>query len=129
MKPNQVRIVSATVSGDLHQVIFALESRLASQVFGDVGHGNRRNRIHDDVTFVHWVATTHFDLQALPDANAASDSSASDSLAKAFREDHCLYRVIGIATCLDRIESCDGFVNPIFRRRTSSEIRYGCLSR
>ena len=88
MKPNQVRIVSATVSGDLHQVIFALESRLAGQVFGDVGHGNRHNRIHDYMALIHRVMTAYFYTRTLPDTNTAFDYPEPDSRAKAFGKHH-----------------------------------------
>jgi hypothetical protein len=50
--------------------------------------GHRRNRVHDDVAVVHGVAATHLYMEALPDANAASDSSPPDSFTKAFGEHH-----------------------------------------
>jgi hypothetical protein len=40
------------------------------------------------VALVHPVTTTRFDMGTRPDANAASDSPAPDSLAKAFGEHH-----------------------------------------
>ena len=88
MKPNQVHVVAAAVSCDAQQIIHALEPRLTGQIVGDVVEGNRRNRIHDDVAVVHLVTTTDLDVRTSPDANAASDSSAPDSLAKAFGEYH-----------------------------------------
>jgi hypothetical protein len=88
MEPNQVHLVAAAVFCDLQQIIDALEPRLTGQIVGDVGNGDRRNRIHDDVALVHPVTTTHLDMGVRPDANAASDSPAPDSLAKAFGEDH-----------------------------------------
>ena len=54
----------------------------------DVGDGNRRNGIHDDVAVVHPVTTTDLYMGTRPDANAASDSPAPDSLAEAFGERH-----------------------------------------
>src|SRR5947199_9624652 len=88
MEPNQVHLVAAAVSCDSQQIIHALESRFTGQIVGDVGDGNRRNRIHDDMAVVHPVTTTHLDMWTRPDANAASDSSAPMSLAKSFAEHH-----------------------------------------
>src|SRR5688572_8951892 len=88
MEPNQVHLVAGAVSCDSQQIIHALESRFTRQIVRDVGDGNRRNRIHDDVALVHPVTTTNLYMGTRPDANAASDSSAPDSLAKAFGEHH-----------------------------------------
>jgi hypothetical protein len=88
MKPNQVYFVSATVFCDSQQFIHAFESRFTGEIAGDVGDGNRRNRIDDDVAIVHPVTTTYLDTWALPDANAASDSPELDSHAKALAKHH-----------------------------------------
>ena len=88
MEPNQVHPVAAAVSCDSQHVIHALEPRFTGQIVRDVGDGNWRNRIHDDVALVHPVMTTHFYMGTRPDADAASDSPAPDSLSKAFGENH-----------------------------------------
>ena len=88
MEPNQVHLVAGAVSCDSQQIIHAREPRFTGQIGRDVGDGHRRNRIHDDVAFVHPVTTTHLYMGTRPDANAASDSPAPDSLAKAFGEHH-----------------------------------------
>jgi hypothetical protein len=88
MEPNQVHFVAAAVFCDSQQIIHALEPRFAGQVVRDVGDGNRRNRVHDDVAIVHPVATTHPYMGTRPDTYGASDSPAPDSLAKAFGEHH-----------------------------------------
>ena len=90
MKPNQVHVVASAVSRDSQQIIHAVEPRFTRQFVRDVGNGNRRNRIHDDVALVHLVTTAHFYVGTRPDANAASDSPAPDSLAKAFGKHHSL---------------------------------------
>ena len=88
MEPNQVHLVAAAVSCDSQHIIHALEPRFTGQIVRDVGDGDRRNRIHDDVALVHPVTTTHLYMGTRPDANAASDSPAPDSLSKAFGEHH-----------------------------------------
>ena len=88
MEPNQVHLVAAAVSCDSQHTIDALEPRFTGQIVRDVGDGNRRNRVHDDVAVVHPVMATGLDMGARPDADAASDSSAPDSLSKAFGEHH-----------------------------------------
>ena len=88
MKANQVHFVAAPVFCDSQQIIHAFESRFTGEVSGDVGDGNRRNRINDDVTIVHPVTTTYFDTGTLPDANAASDYPEPDSHAKALGKHH-----------------------------------------
>jgi hypothetical protein len=88
MEPNQKHFVTAAVSCDLQQLIHAVEPRFTGQIGGDVGDSNWLNRIHDDITLVHPVTTTHLYMGTRPDANAASDCSPADSLAKAFGEHH-----------------------------------------
>jgi hypothetical protein len=88
MEPNQVHVVAAAVSCDSQQIIHALKPRFTGQIVGDVGDCDRRNRIHHDVALVHLVMTAHPDMGTGPDANAASDSPAPDSLAKPFGEHH-----------------------------------------
>ena len=88
MEPDQVDVVAAAMFRHLQQVLDAVEPRFAGQIVGDVFERHRLNRVHDDVAVVHPVATTGLDAGGLPDANAASDSPAPDSFAKAFGEHH-----------------------------------------
>ena len=96
MEPDQVSVVTLTMLGDSQEVIHALEPRLTRQIVRDIGEGDRINRIHHDVAVVHAVAATHLHVETCPDAKAASDSPAPDSLAKAFGEHHLvIYDVSG----------------------------------
>jgi hypothetical protein len=88
MKPNQVYVVPATVFCDSQQFLHAFESRFTGEIAGDVGNGNRRNRIDDDVAIIHPVTTTNLDTGALPDANAASNRPEPDSHTKALAKHH-----------------------------------------
>jgi hypothetical protein len=88
MKANQIHFVTAPVFCDSQQFIHAFESRFTGEIAGDVGDGNRRNRIDDDVAIVHPVTTPYLDTGALPDANAASDSPEPDSHAKVLAKHH-----------------------------------------
>lgn len=92
MESDQVHLVAAAVLCRSQQIVHALESRFTRQIVRDVFEGNRRNRIDDDVALVHPVTATHLDMGMRPDANAASDSPAPDSLAKAFGELHVWLR-------------------------------------
>ena len=88
MEPNQVGLVAFAVPRDLQEIVNAVESRLAGQIVRDVVDGNRRNRVDDDVSIVHRVAAANLDMEPRPDADAALDSPAPDSVAKAFGEHH-----------------------------------------
>ena len=88
MEPNQVHVGAAAVFCDSQQIIHALEPRFTRQIVRDIGDGNRRNRIHDDVALVHPVTTTHLYMGTRPDTNAAFDATAPDSCPKAFGEHH-----------------------------------------
>jgi hypothetical protein len=88
MEPNQVHLLAAAMSGDVQQISDGGESRFTRQLVRDVGDGNLRNRIHDNVALVHRVTTTHLYTRALPDSNAAFDSTEPDSYAQAFGEHH-----------------------------------------
>src|SRR5262245_3139302 len=88
VEPNQVHLVAAAVSCDSQQISDGGEPRFTGQILRDVGDGNLRNRIHNNVTLVHLVTTTHLYTRTLPDANAAFDSPEPDSHAKVFGEHH-----------------------------------------
>jgi len=88
MEPNQVGLLAFAVPRDLQEIVNAVESRLAGQIVSDVVDGNRRNRIDDDVSIVHRVAAADLDMEPRPDAYAALDSPAPDTVAQPFREHH-----------------------------------------
>src|SRR6267142_3190115 len=88
MEANQVDVVTAAVTGGLHQVLRTGETRIARQFVGDVRLPDRGYRIHHDVSLVHRVSTAHFHVEPLPDADAAPDSPAANAVAKTFREHH-----------------------------------------
>ena len=88
MEPNQVGLLAVAMPRDRQQIIDACESRFARQIISDVVDLDRRDRVHDDVTVVHLVATVHLDVRASPDANAAPDSPPSDTLTEMLRENH-----------------------------------------
>ena len=88
MEANQVHVVATTMFCDSQQIVHAVEPGFPDQIVRDVGDGNRRNRIHDNVAVVHPVTATYLDMRTRPDANAASDSAPPDSLAKMFGEHH-----------------------------------------
>src|SRR5262245_37644745 len=88
VEPNQIRLMALAVPGDLQKVFYGVESRFKREIGSDIPDPNRRNRIHDNVAIIHRVASANLDAGTGPDANAAPDSSAPYSLAKAFREQH-----------------------------------------
>ena len=102
MESNQVHLVATAVPRDSEQIIHALESRFSRQLVRNVADGDRGNRIHDDVIFVHLVTTTDLDVGALPNANAASDPPPPDSLTKAFGEFHFTLQPIAETASPDR---------------------------
>ena len=88
MELNQVHLVAASVSCDLQQIIHAFKPGFAGQIVRDVGDGNRHNRIHYDVAFIHLVTATYLYMGTLPDTNAAFDYPEPDSRAKTFGKHH-----------------------------------------
>jgi hypothetical protein len=81
VKSNQIDVLAFAVPGDAHHLAEARESSLVREVVGKIGGVDRLDRVDDDVTVFHSVAPADFDTTAHPDANAASDSAAADSLA------------------------------------------------
>src|SRR5437773_5901377 len=106
-EPNQVDVVTAAVFRCLEQVLHTAETRLARQIIGDVREANRHDRIHDNLPVVHTVTTAHLDVGPHPDADAAPDPPASNSVAKTFGEHHVeppgCYNAVGISLTLPRI--------------------------
>src|SRR5947207_2129606 len=88
MKPKQIYIVAAAMFCDLQQIIHAVEPRFLGQIVCDVGKGNLRDRIDNDVPFVHRVTTAYLYTGAFPDTDAAFDSAEPDAHAKSFCEHH-----------------------------------------
>jgi hypothetical protein len=88
MEADQVGLVAFAVPRDLQEIVNAVESRLAGQIVRNVVDGDRRNRIDNDVSIVHRVAAAYLDMEPRPDAYAALDSPAPDTVAQAFREHH-----------------------------------------
>lgn len=88
MKSNQVDVLAAAMPGDLQQVFHAVKPGFLRQIFSNVVNLYRHNRIHDDVAIFHRVTAIELHMRMRPDANAAPDSSAPDSFAKAFGENH-----------------------------------------
>ena len=88
MEPNQIDIFAFTVLGNLEQIDEPQETRLARQLWSDVGKTDGRDGIHLDLTFFHAVPGAHFDVRTRPDPDAAGDFSATNSLAKPPGEHH-----------------------------------------
>ena len=63
-------------------------TRPRAQIVGDVLAPDRVDRVDDDVAVIHRVAAADLDMRLLPDADAASDPSALDPVAKLLGEDH-----------------------------------------
>jgi hypothetical protein len=96
MEPDEVNIFAPSVLRDLEQIHQAEETRFARQLRSDIRKTDGSDGIDFDLAFFHAVAVAHFDMGALPDADAAGDFSPADSLAKAFGEYHeeSLYRSV-----------------------------------
>jgi len=88
MKPHQINVLSFTVLRDFEQIDDAQEARLSRQHWSDVLKTDLVDRIHDNLTFVDTVAVAHFDMWACPYADAASDFSPADAVAKPLGEYH-----------------------------------------
>ena len=88
MEPNQINVLAFTVLRHLEKIDDTQESRLARQLPSDIREADRLDRIHFDFTFVYSVAVADFDLGARPDSHAASDFTATNSVAQVLGEDH-----------------------------------------
>jgi hypothetical protein len=88
VESDQINIFASTVFRDFEQIQNAQEARLAGQLRSDVWKAYLLNRIDLNLAFLHTVPRADGDARTLPDSNAASDFSATYSLAKSFRERH-----------------------------------------
>jgi len=68
---------------------------------GDVAELNRLDRVDNDVAVFHRVAAADLDALGLPDAHAAADSAAADSLAKTLGEEHDSAASLADANCVE----------------------------
>ena len=88
MEANQVHVPAAAMSCDSQQVIHAVEAGFTGEIVGDFRPINLHDRIDNDMAIVHRVTTADLYMRTRPDANAASDDPAEDSLSKALGERH-----------------------------------------
>jgi hypothetical protein len=84
----QVNVLASAMSGNLEQVQDSKKSRLAGELWGDLGKPDRFDRLHFDLAFVHVVPAACFYARAQPDSDRSGDLSASNSLAKPFGKHH-----------------------------------------
>jgi hypothetical protein len=88
VESDQINILTATVFRDFEQVQNAKESRLARQFRSNIWKPYRLNRIDLNLAFLHTVPHAYSNVGTRPDSHAASDFSATNSLAKSFSERH-----------------------------------------
>jgi hypothetical protein len=88
MKPDEIDLVATAVFGSAEQILHAEKAGFPRELARDVSQANWHDGVHDNMPIVHAIPTSHFDVRPRPDANAASNSAASNSLAKALREYH-----------------------------------------
>ena len=88
MEADQIDVFAFAVLGDFQQIDEAQETRFARQLRSDVRKADRLDGIDFDLAFFHAVAVADLDVGARPDADAARDFAAADSLAKALGEHH-----------------------------------------
>jgi len=88
VEPDQIDVLPPAVLCNLKQIEDAKESRLERQRRGNIRKSDRFDGVHLDLAFFHTVPRTNFDVGAHPESDTASDLSATNSLAKAFRERH-----------------------------------------
>ena len=96
MKTYQVDMVALSMFRNLEQIDDAEESRLARQRRRDVQQTDWRDRVHLNFTFFHRVSVAHFDVRTHPYADAASDFTPANSIAKALGKHHATSVTISI---------------------------------
>ena len=74
--------------GNLEQIDDTQEARLARQLRSDIRETDRLDRVHLDFALFHTIPSADFDVGTRPYPNAASDFSATNSLAKPLGEHH-----------------------------------------
>jgi NAD(P)-dependent dehydrogenase (short-subunit alcohol dehydrogenase family) len=88
VKPNEIDVVASTVFRHLEQIDDTQKSRFSRQLPSDIRKTDWLDRIHLDLTFFHPVPVADLDVGAHPYSDAASNFSATNSLAKALGKHH-----------------------------------------
>ncbi|HEV8246485.1 MAG TPA: hypothetical protein VGP93_11985 [Polyangiaceae bacterium] len=88
MESDEIHVLAFAVLRRLQQIDYALEARLSREGWSDIGETHGQDRVHLDLTFLHAVTPTHFDVGAHPDSDAASDLAPTHSFSQTFAEDH-----------------------------------------
>jgi hypothetical protein len=95
VEPDQIDVLALTVLRHLEEVDHTLETRLSRQLWSDIRETDRQDRIHFDLTLFHAVAVADLDVRTHPYPDAASDFSATNSIAQALGEDHLESLLLG----------------------------------
>ena len=88
MEADEVDPFAFTVLRHLQQIDDAEEAGFARQLGRDIRETDRLDGIDFDLAFFHLITGPDFYVRAHPDADAAGDFSAANSLTEAFREHH-----------------------------------------
>ena len=86
METNQIDVAAFTVFSYPKQIDDAQETRLSRQFRSDIRETDRLDRIHFNISFLHAISRVYSNVRASPDSHAASDFSATNSLAKTLGE-------------------------------------------
>ena len=78
VEANQVDVLTPPVFRDLEEVDDSLEARGTRDGRSDVGIGDREDRVHLDLAFVHPVSPADRHVGTHPDADAAGDLAAAN---------------------------------------------------
>jgi hypothetical protein len=95
VEPDQIDVLALTVLRHLEEVDHTLEARLSRQLWSDIRETDRQDRFHLDLTLFHAVAVADLDVGTHPYPDAASDFSATNSIAQALGEDHLESLLLG----------------------------------
>lgn len=88
MESNQIDVFAPAVFRDLEELGHIFETRTSCQAWRDVGHTDRPNRIHFDLTLIHAVTPARLDVGTCPYSNTAGNSASAHSLSELLGEDH-----------------------------------------
>ena len=88
VETHQKNVPASTVVRDLKQIDDAEETRLSRQLRCYVGKADGLDGVHLNVTFLHGIPATHFDVPTRPDSDATRNLSTTNSLAETLGKHH-----------------------------------------
>jgi hypothetical protein len=127
MKTNQIDVIAFAMFGHFEQIEHTQETRLARQLWSNIGKPDQCNRIDLDLSLSHAISLAFFYMGGHPYSDAAGYFPSNHSFAKALCEDHHATPFLAIDTHRAGTAARRLSEQICLRRKCANHIRTLCM--